>query len=514
MATDQATDGALDADLTGNITVRDLSELPYLQATVLAGANGLDRSVTWAHVTDALDPWNWLDPGDLVLTSGLIVPPEAEAQATFIERLAEAGLSGIVVSEDERCPPLSKRMLEAADRLAFPVLMGGFGVAFAQYGRVVAAANQRSENGSLSQITRVHSEVMAGLLEQRSGPELLDGLSRVIRCSLHVVDPETWEPLVIGSDPPDQSWREAYHAELNKRSGKAPFIMHLIVGEETALTMPIPTERSACVIAFPETDPAPRLAVLQQVAAACALEIGRIDASVERDRRSGAALLNDALDGRLETSALDALLPARGLDGELSAFAVDGRTAAIDSLARGWVIHNIPFLLGAIGRISVGVIRSGDLAELSERTRIEGWRAGVSDSFSGSVGITDAIRQARWALETVSPDGTGLSMYGDGNPSFLPRTLAECEATVDRILGPLIAWDRERETDLVKTLQAYLECDRSPSQASKILFVHTQTVNYRLARIQELTGRSMHATGDVSELWFALRALSLSQASG
>jgi purine catabolism regulator len=504
-------DAVLDADLTGSISVRDLVKLPYLQATLLAGEDGLDRRVSWAHVCDSAEPWNWLEPGDLVLTCGLIVPTDGDAQATFVEKMAAAGLSGIVVSEDERCPALSQRMYEAADRLKFPLLICGYGVAFAQYGRVVAAANERGENQSLSQIMRVHGEVMAGLMEQRTEPGLLEGLSRVVRCRLHVVDPEAWEPLIAGCDAPDRRWRDAYDTELRKRSGRAPFVMRLAVGDELALTMPIPAERPACVIAFPEDEPPPRLAVLQQVAAACGLEIGRVDATVERERRSGAGLLNDALHGRLEASALDALLQARGLEDGLSALAVDGRPATIDRLARSWVIRGIPFVLGSIGQVSVGLVRSGDVAELAERAHTERWRAGASDSFSGAVGISDAIRQARWALETVSPDGSALALYGDGSPSFLPRTIAECQAVADRILGPLVAYDREHDADLVRTLQTYLDCDRSPSQAGKVLFIHAQTVNYRLVRIQELTGRSMKSTGDVSELWFALRAFTLGQ---
>jgi purine catabolism regulator len=504
-------DVLLDADLNGGISVRDLVELPYLQATLLAGESGLDRRVSWAHVSDSTEPWNWLEPGDLVLTCGLIVPLDGDAQATFVEKMAAAGLSGLVVSEDERCPPLQPQMYEAADRLAFPLLMGGFGVAFAQYGRVVAAANERGEMRSLSQIMRVQSEVMAGLLEQRSGPELLDGLSRVVRCALHVVDPDTWEPLIAGCDVPERRWQAAYELELHNRAGKAPFVMRLKAGDQTALTMPIPTERPACVIAFPQTEPHPRLAVLQQVAAACALEIGRVDAGVERERRSGAALLNDALNARLEASALDALLHARGLDEGLSAFAIEGSADAVDRLARSWGLRGTSFLLGSIGQVSVGVVRSEDLGDLAERTQRERWRAGVSDPFSGGIGIADAIRQARWALETVSVDGSGFAVYGDGSPSFLPRTIGECQAAADRVLGALIAYDREHDADLVKTLRTYLDCDRSPSQASKQLYVHAQTVNYRLARIQELTGRSMRSTSDVSELWFALRALTLGQ---
>jgi len=499
------------AVLTDSISVRDLTELPFLQLTVLAGASGLDNPVSWAHVTDSHEPWNWLEPGDLVLTSGLIVPEDPEAQASFIERLAATKLSGLVVSEDERCPPLSQLMHEVADRLGFPLLMVSYGVSFAQFGRVVAAANERGENRSLSMVSRVHSEAMAWLMEQRGGAEGVQGLGRVVHCDLRVVDPETWEPLIAGCPAPDIQWKEAYDAELAKRSGRVPFVMRLVVGDQVALTTPIPTERPACVIAFPEPDEAPPLAVLQQVAAVCALEVVRIDANVERERRSGASLVHDALNTRLAAPALDALLQDRGLRGELSVIAVDGQSQAVDRMARSWVIREIPFLLGSIARVSIGVIRTEDVEDLAESSRTERWRIGVSDSFSGAVGIQDAVRQARWALETVAPDGSSLAVYGDGSPSFLPRTLAECQAAVDRILGPVIAYDREHEADLVKTLHAYLECDRSPSQASKVLFVHAQTVNYRLARIQELTGRSMRSTSDVSELWLALRALSLSQ---
>ena len=52
--------------MPGSVSVRDVVELRHLQATLLAGEAGLDRKVSWAHVSDAFDPWNWLEPGDLV----------------------------------------------------------------------------------------------------------------------------------------------------------------------------------------------------------------------------------------------------------------------------------------------------------------------------------------------------------------------------------------------------------------------------------------------------------------
>ncbi|MGW6455183.1 PucR family transcriptional regulator [Streptomyces sp. NPDC055078] len=502
-----------DKPLVGGVTVRDLVELRHLQATPLAGEEGLDRQVSWAHVSDAFDPWNWLEPGDLVLTCGYIVPEEPAAQARFVEKMAASGLSGIVIGEDARRPHLSDELLAAADRVGFPVIEGAHTVGFAQYVRFVAAANARGEDRSFIQIARVHGEVMASLREKLAGTEFVDRLSSVVSCTLHVVDPEMWEPLIRGGGAPGHAWKAAYDEEVRRSSGRAPFVMHLAVGDRTALTMPIPSERSACLIALPDGNSDPQLAVLQQVAAACALEIGRVDAAVERSRRSGAGLLNDALNGRLEPAVLTALFHERRLRGDLRALAVDGHPAAVDRLARRWLIRGIPFLLVETGQVAVAVVRADDVppTDLEERTRLERWRAGLSPPFVETGNLGDAVRQARWALETVSPDGSALALYGDGSPSFLPRTLAESELTATRVLGPLIEYDREQGTQLIKTLQVYLECDRSPSRAGELLFIHTQTVNYRMTRIQELTGRSMRSTGDVSELWFALRALALSR---
>ncbi|WP_169526920.1 PucR family transcriptional regulator [Sciscionella marina] len=499
--------------IPGAVTVRDLVELRHLQATLLAGAAGLDRPVSWAHVSDACDPWNWLDPGDLVLTCGYIVPEEPAAQVRFVEKMAAAGLSGIVIGEDERRPHLSDELFAAADRSGFPVIDGAHAVGFTQYVRFVAAANARGEDQSFIQIARVHGEVMASLREKLAGTEFVDRLSRVVRCTLHVVDPQVWEPLIRGGSTPGHAWKDAYDEEVRRSSGRAPFVMNLTVDDRTALTMPIPSERAACLIAFPDSDVEPRLAVLQQIAAACALEIGRVDAEVERARRSGAGLLNDALNGRLEPAVLTALFHEHRLRGDLRVLAIDDRPTAVDRLARRWLLGDIPFLVGEIGQIAITVFRADDLPQgyLEERTRLEHWRAGLSDPFAGAGNLGDAVRQARWALETVSPGSSALASYGDGSPPFLPRTLAESELTAEHVLGALLKYDHEQGTELVKTLRVYLECDRSPSRAGELLFIHTQTVAYRIARIQELTGRSMRSTGDVCELWFALRALALSQ---
>jgi Purine catabolism regulatory protein-like family len=57
---------------------------PELRTRIVAGNDGVDRRVLWAHHTDSATPWDWHDPGDMVLTSGAIVPAAAEDQVQFI----------------------------------------------------------------------------------------------------------------------------------------------------------------------------------------------------------------------------------------------------------------------------------------------------------------------------------------------------------------------------------------------------------------------------------------------
>lgn len=58
--------------------------------------------------------------------------------------------------------------------------------------------------------------------------------------------------------------------------------------------------------------------------------------------------------------------------------------------------------------------------------------------------------------------------------------------------------------DLIATLRAYLACGMHVERTATRLFVHQNTVRYRLARFEELTGSSLRDTEVLIELWWAL----------
>jgi len=57
----------------------------------------------------------------------------------------------------------------------------------------------------------------------------------------------------------------------------------------------------------------------------------------------------------------------------------------------------------------------------------------------------------------------------------------------EKLIEPLVAYDQERRSDLIRTLKVYLAAGANASEAADQLFLHRNSLLYRLARIGELT---------------------------
>ena len=132
---------------------------------------------------------------------------------------------------------------------------------------------------------------------------------------------------------------------------------------------------------------------------------------------------------------------------------------------------------------------------------------GVSDPLGRLSRVPEAGREARWALDGARADRVPMVRYGEDASSLLPAGLGGGERLVSRVLGPLLDYDASHETELVASLRTFLESNRSWKDAAAILHIHKQTLVYRMRRVQEMSGCRLDDTGDVAELWIALKAL-------
>ncbi|GAA3763141.1 PucR family transcriptional regulator ligand-binding domain-containing protein [Plantactinospora mayteni] len=190
----------------------------------------------------------------------------------------------------------------------------------------------------------------------------------------------------------------------------------------------------------------------------------------------------------VRSATLPAMVTGAARPGTVLAVLAGGRTelAGIPDAVRGTVAGLVPGL-GA-GRLAVGI--SGPAADPGA--------------------LPGAVEQAEHALTTALADpGTGsVVSAGDLASHLLLLSGVPPEARRafrDRVLGPVLAYDRAHDADLVGTLEEFLACSGSWSRAAERLHLHVNTLRYRIGRIEQLTGRDLSRFPDRVDFYLALR---------
>ena len=129
------------------------------------------------------------------------------------------------------------------------------------------------------------------------------------------------------------------------------------------------------------------------------------------------------------------------------------------------------------------------------------------------------FHEARCALEArgLAASGNGsttLATYRDLGSFQLLLSLQDDEALrlfCDSILAPIEDSEGAYGGELMRSLEAFIECNGQWERAAKALFCHRHTLRYRIRRVEELTGRSLDSARDRIDFWLALRGRELVQ---
>jgi sugar diacid utilization regulator len=174
-----------------------------------------------------------------------------------------------------------------------------------------------------------------------------------------------------------------------------------------------------------------------------------------------------------------------------SFLATSGARALVYSIPVGdRVVCLWPATAGDPTRIGPGL-----LERLSEAMPLEGLRAGVGSAGGPPDPLANSYRQAQVALQLSPVDDAVCTYRGLGVARLVADHLVgeAGRAFAEEYLGALEEYDQDHQRELLHTLDAYYRSGQNPARAAETLYVHLNTVKYRLKRIQELTG---HDPGD------------------
>jgi sugar diacid utilization regulator len=114
-------------------------------------------------------------------------------------------------------------------------------------------------------------------------------------------------------------------------------------------------------------------------------------------------------------------------------------------------------------------------------------------------------------VATGDPERPVLAFEETGAYRLLLPAMSEDPAELQRFYAetvePLVVYDEQYATDLVQTVEAFLDADGNVAGTAARLFTHRHTIRYRLERVRELSGLDVGSTDGREKLSLGLKAM-------
>jgi hypothetical protein len=222
---------------------------------------------------------------------------------------------------------------------------------------------------------------------------------------------------------------------------------------------------------------------------------------VKREQERRATVVREALLGTLSPVVVRAHAEACGIDATQEYVAIRADAGPEERTQRE---RQLGFQSAVTPREGLGALIDDDLAGFLRRPP-----AGDLP-FAVAVGPPRPVERLPESFELASRALTTMRAFGivgvkdlDGL-GVLPAIVADRavgDALVRRYLEPLAG----SQAEIAASLRALFECDMHIERAAEQLFVHPNTLRYRVGRFEEITGANLRNTQTALEVWWALQ---------
>ena len=471
----------------------------------------LDRHVRWVTVTEMVDPAPYLLGDELILTLGSAWPdPESPDIERFVRRIAGAGVAAVGIGlglGHERVP---QRMIDAASEQGLPLIAVPLTTSFREIGEFVVDYVLGDKYAAVQNTLQAHSELTEALTSRLGVEGLIGRLRRLIDVPVAVVD--YWGG-VIANQPASTIWEIESIIEHRNSAAHGD-----VLGGATVYPVVIADKRVAFLCTH-GTGEAPEL--MRFAVSLVALELSRRQALQHGRRELVGQVLGDYVQGDLADHEAHRRLSRAGVDFHHANRVILARVNCPPRLLEDVPWNSDDFLPRQSGEYTVALVDdlialvSSENVDVNELTRaatrhlerLGETRIGVGGPYQGVAGLRLSWLEAQGSMGSGSSAGTGTSMH-------LPRLMlaslkVPLQSIGDQILKVLLDYDAENDAQLVTTLKVYLECDCQSAEAAQRLFVHRNTLRYRLRLIEKLTGADLGHFEVLVNFYLAVLALEM-----
>lgn len=536
----------------------ELFRIPIFQhAKIVAGHRGAHRNVTSVNMMDAPDIIDFLKPDELLLTTAYAIKDHPGALETLVRRMAEHGCAGLGIKTKRFLSEIPANVLRMADILDFPIVELPLDQALGDMLSESLSFILEKKTEELRFALDTHQSFSQMVMKGKGLPEIIASLAGLLECPVLLLDskPEPISFSVHFQHPPYQGVIPQILRFVREHADSDPAARHFCLLEPTAIrplevfACPIKTDRpQGCLFVMnPElkTTPLPQLAI-EQAANILGFEMMKRQAVKERSRRYKNEFFSDLVEGRVASEQeiinrgknyglLNPPSPyicvvarmdetADGPNSPESRPAEDIYARRDDLYAQlklEFSEEGLPFVMFTkndqfILLVSVQRTESGEKTLLRRLSTVQEQlyrRLAVPLS----IGVGTPVEQLIDIPLTYSQASDALQAgYSANKRLFVQSYRAKETADLLRLINnedlvefwrdsfmDLLNREEKEKEELMKTLRVYLDNQCQIAETAKQLYIHRNTVIYRLEKCEQLTRRRLRDPGDSLRLRIA-----------
>lgn len=535
---------------------------PFSKAQVIVGAELLDREITAVNIIEVPTVSLWMKGGELLFTSGFAFQGDMAFACSVLEDLAAKNIAALVIKPGVYMVKIPDEIIACAERLKLPILQIPQDMPYMAAMQPIMEKLIDEQILIMKHIEAVHNSLISTMLSDGSLHGISTQLSALVHNRILLLDTQR---KVLASSERDES-RAAALAEAFFQCSDASvtdvrdipshrlFRLESQEGVSPFIVVPINVDRVRSAYLIMEYNGEEDIQnydsiALEHAGMLYSLVLQQHKALLEKEWQLKGECLDDLIWGNYQDDAtilnrasllgVDLTQPyfiasisndqngggSREKDLSATLKATESLQAPIRRIMNTARIPTLMYNKGScivfLAVLKDKTTRSKvpdtlrDVLNMLERGNPDGrFLIGVSKTYNFIQKANTAYKESLTAIRCGKATNENKRIIYFGTMGVF-RFLAELQGSdamksfYDQHIGPLLAYDTEKNGDLILTLKTYFDCNCNIRQTSDTLFLHKNSIIYRLHKIEQLTGHDLSDSESAFQLQLCLKLKSI-----
>lgn len=477
-------------ETTMGLSVREALQLSEMrEIKLIAGKQGIDRDIKWLTIVEVMEDVTRLHEGEFLITTAYGWHEKSDSYSRLIQALSNRQLSAVAIHTGFYLDVVPLAMIEAANRTGLPLLEIPRTMNFSTVTRSILEQLVNKQLHMLTQAQHIQDELTALVIKNSGFSSLTDALSKLLHCNVSIYDAN--QSLLAGSYLTNRHY-PIEHAYPIVTEGQP--IGTIFIQKQTPLTsldhLALKQAANNFAIEFL------KLRIIDDTRSQ--MEADFLDILFSHSYEDERAILKKSKEMGYDLTSLNCVAVLSSSN--LSELEQQCQQTLIATRTKGLIKRKLDHVV---------ILLTGHFEPYIEALKSSFSTAGVSTS-TGIQELESALKEAVVAHHFAKHRNEALVHFNSLGAYQVFIRLKESGEDLttyyEPLLSPIVAYDQKHQSQLMRTLEAFLENNLVINRTADKLFIHRHTLNYRIKQLEKLTGIDIYSYEQRIHIQFALLA--------